>query len=153
MEIITDFRLKSKKKGKQIWGGRINWWNMLMAQRWAPPSLQKEIREYTTQSHRMVWGGRDLQRSSSPNLCHGQGHLEHYVGLFKAPSSLTLNTFNDRASTVLLENLSCCIPTLIVKKFFLISNVNLPSSSLKPLSPITTDLGWKSLPVFLIIFQ
>jgi len=23
----------------------------------------------------MVWVGRDLQRSSSPTPCHGQGHL------------------------------------------------------------------------------
>jgi len=53
--------------------------------------------------------------------------------LLKAPSNLALNTSREGASTAPLGNLFQCLTTLIVKKFFLISNLNLPSFSLKPL--------------------
>ena len=50
-----------------------------------------------------------------------------------------------------LGNLFQCHATLIVKKFFLMSNVNLPSFSLKPL-PLVLSLQalLKSVPIFLI---
>ncbi|NXW03176.1 LTN1 ligase, partial [Fregetta grallaria] len=51
----------------------------------------------------------------------------------KAPSSLTLNVPRDGASTASLGNMFQCFTTLIVKKIFLISSLNLPSFSLKPL--------------------
>ncbi|KAK4807049.1 hypothetical protein QYF61_018390 [Mycteria americana] len=50
-----------------------------------------------------------------------------------APSNLTLNVSRDGASNTSLGNLFQCFTTLIVKKFFLISSLNLPSFSLKPL--------------------
>ncbi|KAK4818403.1 hypothetical protein QYF61_012324 [Mycteria americana] len=53
--------------------------------------------------------------------------------LLRAPSNLTLNVSRDGASTTSLGNLVQCFTTLIVKNFFLISSLNLPSCSLKPL--------------------
>ena len=56
-------------------------------------------------------------------------------------SSLALDVSRNRASTTSLGNLFQCLTTLTVKYFFLISNLNLPSISLKPfplvLSPQT----------------
>lgn len=51
----------------------------------------------------------------------------------KAPPNLALNTFRDGASTISLGSLFLCLTTLVVKNFFLVSNQNLPSFSLKPL--------------------
>ncbi|KAK4832076.1 hypothetical protein QYF61_020632 [Mycteria americana] len=55
------------------------------------------------------------------------------LDLLQAPSNLTLNVARDGASTTSLGNLFQCFTTLIVKNFFLISSLNLPSFSLKPL--------------------
>jgi len=57
----------------------------------------------------------------------------HYARLLKASSKLDMNTAKDGASTVSLGNLFQCLTTLIVKNFFLRSNLNLPTFSLKPL--------------------
>ncbi|KAK4818126.1 hypothetical protein QYF61_006213 [Mycteria americana] len=51
----------------------------------------------------------------------------------RAPSNLTLNVSRDGASTTSLGNLLLCFTSLIVKNFFLISSLNLPPFSLKPL--------------------
>ena len=55
-----------------------------------PPSAGCSGLAFPTESwtHRVVWVGKDLQRSSSPTPCCG-GRL------LKAPSNLTLNTSND----------------------------------------------------------
>jgi len=53
--------------------------------------------------------------------------------LLKAPSSLALNTAREGAPTAALGSLLQCLTTLAVKDFFLISDLNLPSFSLKPL--------------------
>jgi len=58
----------------------------------------------------------------------------HYTRLLKAPSNLAFNTAREGAATTSLGNLFKCLPILIVKNFFLISNLNLPFFSLKPLS-------------------
>ncbi|KAK4818202.1 hypothetical protein QYF61_008586 [Mycteria americana] len=55
------------------------------------------------------------------------------IRLLRVPSNLTLNVSRDGASTTSLGNLFQCLPTLIVKNFFLKSSLNLPSLSLKPL--------------------
>ncbi|KAK4826030.1 hypothetical protein QYF61_003851 [Mycteria americana] len=55
------------------------------------------------------------------------------IRLLRAPSNLTLNVSRDGASTTSLANLLQCFTTLIVKTFFLISSLNLPSFSSKPL--------------------
>ena len=57
----------------------------------------------------------------------------HQTTLLKALSSLALNTAREGAVTASLGNLCQCLTTLMVKNFFLISNVNLPSFTLKPL--------------------
>jgi len=59
-------------------------------------------------------------------------HIFHQTRLLRAPSSLALNTARDGAATAYLGNLCQCFTTLMVKNFFLISNLNLPSSSLDP---------------------
>ncbi|KAK4829612.1 hypothetical protein QYF61_005739 [Mycteria americana] len=64
---------------------------------------------------------------------------QHFQRLLKAPSNLALNTSKDGASTTSLGNLFQCLTTLIGKNFFLISNLNLPSFSLKPL-PLALSL-------------
>jgi len=62
--------------------------------------------------------------------CSEQGHLTR---LLRVPSILTLNVSRDGASTTFLGNLFQCFTVLMVKNLFLISSLNLPSLSLKPL--------------------
>ena len=62
--------------------------------------------------------------------CNDPGHLQLDLVL-RALSSLTLNVSKDGAPTTSLGNLFQCLITLTVK-YFLISNLNLPSSNLKP---------------------
>ena len=67
------------------------------------------------------------------------GDIFHEVRVLKAPSNLTLNASRDGASTTCLGNL-CQRPTpLIVTNVLLLSNLNLPSFSLKPL-PLVLSL-------------
>ena len=55
----------------------------------------------------------------------------HQTRLLQAPSILALDTAREGAATASLGNLCQCLTTLTVKNFFLISNLNLPSFSLK----------------------
>jgi len=59
--------------------------------------------------------------------------------VLKVPSSLGLNTAREGATRASLGNLGQHITTLTVKNFFLISNLNLPSFSLK-LLPLVLSL-------------
>ncbi|KAK4828307.1 LOW QUALITY PROTEIN: hypothetical protein QYF61_025319 [Mycteria americana] len=54
--------------------------------------------------------------------------------LLKAPSNLASNISRDGVPTTSLGNLFQCLTILILENFFLISNLNLPSFSLKPLT-------------------
>jgi len=63
----------------------------------------------------------------------------NWTRLLKAPSNLALNTSIDRASTTSLGNLFQHLITIIVKNFFLISHLNLPSFSLN-LLPLVLSL-------------
>ncbi|KAK4825513.1 hypothetical protein QYF61_000026, partial [Mycteria americana] len=65
--------------------------------------------------------------------------LIRFIRLIKAPSNLALNTSREGVSTTFLGNLFQCRTTLTVKNFFLISNLNLPSFSLK-LLPLILSL-------------
>lgn len=56
----------------------------------------------------------------------------HLTGLLRASSNLTLNTTMYWASTASLSNLFNCLSALMVKNFFLISSLILPSFDLKP---------------------
>lgn len=53
--------------------------------------------------------------------------------------NLALNTSSNEISTASLGNLFQCLTTLIVENFFLMSDLNLPSFSLKPL-PLVLSL-------------
>jgi len=57
----------------------------------------------------------------------------HHTKFLKAPSNLALHTSRDGAATASLGNLCQGLTTLMVKNFFLISSLNLPCFSLKPL--------------------
>ena len=54
-------------------------------------------------------------------------NIFHQIRLLTALSSLTLNTTRYKASTTLLGNIFQCLITLIIKYFFLLSNLNIPS--------------------------
>jgi len=56
----------------------------------------------------------------------------HQLRLLRAPSSLALNTAREGEATASQGNLGQCFTILMVKNFFLISNLNLPSFSLEP---------------------
>jgi len=75
----------------------------------------------------------------------------HQTRLLKAPSNLALNTAREGAATASLGNLFQFLNTLRVKSFFLLSNLNLPSFSLKPLSLVLSlhDLVKSPSPAFL----
>jgi len=85
--------------------------------------------------------------------CHGQGHLP-LDQVAQSPIQPGLEHSQGGASTAPLGNLFQCLTTLVVKNFFLISNLNLPSFNLKPLTPcpITTSPSKKSLSSFLVGF-
>jgi len=56
----------------------------------------------------------------------------HQPRVLRAPSNLALGTAREGAATASLGNLGQGLTTLMVKNFFLISDVNLPSFSLEP---------------------
>jgi len=55
----------------------------------------------------------------------------HQTKVLRAPSNLILNTPREGVSTASLGNLFQCLTTLMVKNFFLVSHLNLPSFSLE----------------------
>jgi len=63
----------------------------------------------------------------------------HQARLLRAPSNLAFHTSREQAATASLGNLLQCFTTLMVKKFFLIPNLNLPSFSLESL-PLVLSL-------------
>ena len=103
----------------------------------SPTSLQKWLPNRKEKNPRIIWVGRDIQGHLVQLPCNEQGHLHlliYYLHLLvlRAPSSLTLSVSRDGASTTNLGNLCQCLITLIVKNFFLISNLNLLYFSLRP---------------------
>jgi len=73
----------------------------------------------------MVWIGRDLQDHLVPTPPAMSRDVFDQTRLLRAPSNLGLNTARERAATASLGNLFQCFTTLMVKNFFLISNLNL----------------------------
>ena len=55
----------------------------------------------------------------------------HQTRVLRAPSKLALNTSREGAATAALDKLFQCLTILMVKNFFLISNLNLPPFSLE----------------------
>ena len=81
--------------------------------------------------HDLGWKGP--YRSSSSNSPAMGRDTFHQTRLLKAPFNLALNSAREGAATASLGSLCQCVITLILKNFFLISNLNLPSFNLKPL--------------------
>jgi len=83
----------------------------------------------------MVWVGSDFEDhlvlTSLPET-----DTFHQPRVLKAPSNLALNAAREGAATASLGNLGQGLLTFTVKNFFLISNLNLSSYSLKPSPPI-----------------
>ena len=65
---------------------------------------------------------------------------------WSAPSTCFLSTSRDGDSTTSLGSLVQCLTTLSVKKFFLISNPNLPWRNLRPLPLILWLVTWQKRP-------
>ena len=63
----------------------------------------------------------------------------HQPRVLQVPSNLALSTAGEEAATASLGNLGQGLTTFIVKNFFLLSNLNLPSFKLKPL-PLVLSL-------------
>ena len=64
-----------------------------------------------------------------------------------ATSTRFLNTPRDGDSTTSLGSLFQCLTTLSVKKFFLISSLNLPWCNLRPLPLILLLVTWEKRPI------
>ncbi|KAK4823530.1 hypothetical protein QYF61_003039 [Mycteria americana] len=75
----------------------------------------------------------DGDTGGSKAILQGKDGRTNTIRLLRAPANLSLNVSRDGASTTSLGNLGQCFTTLIVKSVFLISSLNLPSFSLKPL--------------------
>jgi len=82
--------------------------------------------------HRMVWVGRDLKDHLVPTPPAMSRDIFHQPRVLRAPSNLALNTAREGAATASLDSLGQCLTTLMVKNFFLTSDLNLPSFSLEP---------------------
>ena len=91
---------------------------------------------------RMSWVGRNLMDHLSSSKFkvprHGLGHLP-LEQVSKAPPKLALNTSRDGTSTTSLGNLF--FTTLIVKDFFLISDLTPLSFEVITCSPITSPIN------------
>jgi len=85
------------------------------------------------QIHRLIerFGSEGTLRCSSSNRPAMDRDTFHQTRLLKAPSNLVLNISRQGAATASLGNLGQGLNTLRVKKFFRISNLNLPYFSLK----------------------
>jgi len=79
----------------------------------------------------MGWVGRDLKGHPVQTPAESRD-IFNQTRLLRAPSILDLNVSWDGASPTSLGNLCQDFTTLIVKNFFFISSLNLPSFNLKP---------------------
>jgi len=111
-------RLRVHPQPAHWWGGARSW---------------KDIES----QNGLGWKGPYRSSSSSPPAMSRDTF--HYTRLLRAPSSLALNIAGEGTATASLGNLCQCPVTLTVKNFFLLSTLNLPSFSLKPL-PLVLSL-------------
>jgi len=88
-------------------------------------------------NHNIIWVSWVLQLSSGPTPLQWAGTPTAPSGA-QSPSRLTLSVLRDGASTASLGNLCQCLTILIVRSIFLISNLDLPSFSLKSFPLVTT---------------
>ncbi|KAK4810366.1 hypothetical protein QYF61_019285 [Mycteria americana] len=102
-----------------------------IAMEMAPPGVQNacgDIQNRQEDTHKQIAKRKQHLTPSATSR-----DIFNYIRLLGALSSLSLNVSRDGAPTTSRGNLFQCFTTLIVKKFFLISTLNLPSFSLKPL--------------------
>jgi len=105
---------------------------------WARGCISEIIHQ---QTHRIIqWFGLEgtLQTISFQPPAMGRDPF-HQTRVLRAPSNLALNTAREGAAIASLGNLGQGLTTLMVKNFFLIFNLDLPSFSLKP-SPLVASL-------------
>ena len=93
--------------------------------------------EGTSLFHRIIEAQKGLGwkgplRPSSSNCLLQAGSPPTRPGCSTAPSSVALNASEEGASTASLGKLFQCLTALTGRNFFLISSLNLSSSSLKP---------------------
>jgi len=92
-------------------------------------------RSATVVNHRIIewfgWEGTFRGHLAQPPAVSRD--IFNQTRLLRAPSNLALNVSRDGASTTSPGNLYQRFTTLTVNNFFLISSLNLPSLSLKPL--------------------
>ncbi|KAK4829425.1 hypothetical protein QYF61_004300 [Mycteria americana] len=152
---IPGLRCRAEKKLREGWAGCI------------PPPATSSIPENMfsasalglsvdrQQKGRRLDGGALCLRSAVLNLQQPENCID--IGDFQRPklivdrsfiaiirllsvlSNLTLNVSRDGASTTSLGNLCQCFTTLIITNVFLISSLNLPSFSIKPLSLVLSQ--------------
>ncbi|KAK4808149.1 hypothetical protein QYF61_000129 [Mycteria americana] len=98
---------------------------------------------------KLVWVGRDLKDHRVPPPCHGQGCLPLEQAA-QSPIQPGLEHFQGWGIHNFSGNLFQCLTALIVKNFFLISNLNLTFFQFKAITPcpITTCPCQKSLSSF-----
>ena len=97
-------------------------------------------------NHRIIesWVGKDLwNHQVQPSTQH---HHSYKTISRSTTSTHFLNTSRDGDSTTFLGSLFQCLTTLSVKKFFLISNLNLPWCNLRPLPLILSLVTWEKRP-------
>jgi len=104
----------------------------------------------------VAWVGSDLKHHLVPTPPAMGRDPFHQTRLLRAPSNLALNTASEGAAIASLGNLCHCLITLRVKNFVLVSNLNLPSFSLKhyllsyhsmPLQKVLRQLSCRPLQV------
>jgi len=100
---------------------------------WQKPSLSH------TQNHRMVWVGRDLKDHAVPAPVPWAGTPSTRPGCSKPHPTWSWTLLGRGQPQLLFGNLCQCLTTPLVKNFFLIFSLNLPSFSLKPL-PLVLSL-------------
>jgi len=86
------------------------------------------------------WGQKGPYRSTSSNPRAMDRDIFHQPRVLRAPSNLALSTAREGAATASPRNLGQGLTTLMGKNFFLLSDLNLPSFSLKP-SPLVPPLS------------
>jgi len=105
-------------------------------------SLVKIIESYK----RSGWKGPLKVIYSNPSPV--SRHIYHWIRLLRALCNLALNISRDGASITSLGSLCQCFTTLIVKNYFLVSSLNLPSFSLKPLPLVLSQQILLKKPLF-----
>lgn len=119
--------LKRKMPLKIIWSSVLHHWCNCRTDHLKRPTM---THFFKGNHYKIVWLGRELCLVQSP--CKEQGHVQ-WDQVPQRPIQPGLECFQGKASTTSLGNQLLCFTTLIVITFFLISNLNWSSFSLKPL--------------------